>query len=127
MLFRSSPFDPVEYEGRRYPIAQCNNSYIFPGIGLGVLASGAQRISDEMMLVSSEMLAKLSPQANNAGSDLLPDLRHIADLSQAVAFAVGKVAREQGHAAEISDEELLSRINEMFWKPQYQIYKRIRN
>lgn len=120
-----SPFDPVEYEGERYPIAQCNNSYIFPGIGLGVLASGARHISDEMMMVSSEMLAKLSPQAINASGDLLPDLRHITDLSRAVAFAVGRVARDQGLSPEMSDEELLLRINEMFWVPEYKMYKRI--
>ncbi|TMP84654.1 NAD-dependent malic enzyme, partial [Pseudoalteromonas ruthenica] len=59
-----SPFEPVEFEGNTYPIPQCNNSYIFPGIGLGVIAAKATRITDNMLMVSSKTLAESSPLAN---------------------------------------------------------------
>lgn len=54
LVATGSPFDPVVHEGRTYPIAQCNNSYIFPGIGLGVLAVNAKRVTDEMLMESTE-------------------------------------------------------------------------
>ena len=64
IIATGSPFKPVEYNGKTYPIAQCNNSYIFPGIGLGVLACKARHISDDMLRVASETLAAASPLAN---------------------------------------------------------------
>ncbi|MFQ3236467.1 MAG: malate dehydrogenase (oxaloacetate-decarboxylating), partial [Paraglaciecola sp.] len=63
IIATGSPFDPVVYQGKTYPIAQCNNSYIFPGIGLGVLAAKASLISDEMLMASSAALANASPLA----------------------------------------------------------------
>jgi malate dehydrogenase (oxaloacetate-decarboxylating) len=67
LVATGSPFVPVEYEGKTYPIAQCNNSYIFPGIGLGVLSSGATRITDNMLMAASEALADVSPLAKGQG------------------------------------------------------------
>ncbi len=119
-----SPFDPIEYNGKRYPIAQCNNSYIFPGIGLGVLATKANRISDEMLMATSETLAQQSPLANGSGTELLPPITAIAQLSKNIAFQVGKVAMTQGHALEQSDEMLSQSIDSNFWRPQYRPYKR---
>ncbi len=120
-----SPFEPVEYQGKSFPIAQCNNSYIFPGIGLGVLASEARCISDEMLLASSEMLAAASPLANDGEGALLPSLQQVSDLSKRIAFGVAKVAQAQGHALEIPDAMLHARIDSMFWTPHYRQYKRI--
>ncbi|MGM1299501.1 NAD-dependent malic enzyme, partial [Enterobacter hormaechei] len=65
LVATGSPFDPVVWKDKLYPIAQCNNSYIFPGIGLGVIASGASRITDEMLMSASETLAGHSPLVNN--------------------------------------------------------------
>lgn len=120
-----SPFEPVEYQGKQYPIAQCNNSYIFPGIGLGVISANINRITDEMLLVTSETLAAASPIANNEGEDLLPPLTAIAQLSKDIAFAISKVAFKQNLALEISDEELKAKIERNFWKPEYRQYRRI--
>lgn len=119
-----SPFEPVEYEGKRYPIAQCNNSYIFPGIGLGVVSANINRITDEMLLVASETLAAASPVANNEGEDLLPPLTGIAQLSKDIAFAIAKVAFKQNLALEIADDELKAKIERNFWKPEYRQYRR---
>ncbi|WP_440874568.1 NAD-dependent malic enzyme [Thalassotalea sp. PLHSN55] len=120
-----SPFEPVQYQGKNYPVAQCNNSYIFPGIGLGVVAANINLITDEMLMVASETLACASPLANTGEGELLPSLTEIADLSKKIAFAVAKVAFAQGLALEISDEMLQAKIDNNFWQPQYRQYKRV--
>jgi len=120
-----SPFPAAQYDGEEFPIAQCNNSYIFPGVGLGVLACAARRVTDEMLMASSEMLAEASPWASGDTRSLLPPLEQATDLSRSIAFAVAKVAQAQGHASEISDDLLLSRIKGLFWVPEYRQYKRV--
>lgn len=125
IIATGSPFKPVEYKGKIYPIAQCNNSYIFPGIGLGVIASKARLISEEMLMAASEALAIASPLANTGSGALLPPLAEIANLSKVIAFAVGKVAQQQNLALEVTDEMLEQRIEGNFWKPEYRNYKRV--
>lgn len=120
-----SPFPAAQYDEEEFPIAQCNNSYIFPGVGLGVLACAARRVTDEMLMASSEMLAEASPWASGDTRSLLPPLEQATDLSRSIAFAVAKVAQAQGHASEISDDLLLSRIKGLFWVPEYRQYKRV--
>jgi len=125
VIATGSPFKPVEFNGKTYPIAQCNNSYIFPGIGLGVIASKAKLISDEMLMAASNALAASSPLATKGEGALLPSLRDIAALSKQIAFDVGKVAIEQGLALEISDEQLKAQIEANFWQAEYRPYKRV--
>ncbi|WP_206483587.1 NAD-dependent malic enzyme [Thalassotalea sp. G2M2-11] len=120
-----SPFDAVEHNGKLFPIAQCNNSYVFPGIGLGVISANINRITDEMLMVASSTLAQASPLANDGEGELLPPLREIANLSKDIAFAVAKVAFEQGHALAIDDDSLRAKIERNFWHPAYRHYKRI--
>ena len=125
VIATGSPFKPVEYKGAVYPIAQCNNSYIFPGIGLGVIASKARLISDEMLMAASNALASASPMANTGEGGLLPPLTEIANLSRNIAFAVAKVAMEQELALGMTDEALLDAIEKNFWKAEYRPYKRV--
>ena len=125
IIATGSPFEPVEYKGELFPIAQCNNSYVFPGIGLGVVSANINRITDEMLMAASEMLAQASPLANTGMGELLPPLVEIADLSKKIAFAVAKVAYEQGLALPLSDEQLAEKIEANFWTPQYRQYRRI--
>ena len=124
LVATGSPFEPVVLEGKTYPIAQCNNSYIFPGIGLGVLAVGAKRVTDEMLMVSSRSLAETSPLAINGHGALLPPLESIHSVSKKIAFAVAKKAIEQGVAPERSDDAILEAIEQHFWQPEYRRYKR---
>ncbi|HHF2922074.1 TPA: NAD-dependent malic enzyme [Vibrio alginolyticus] len=124
LVATGSPFEPVVHEGRTYPIAQCNNSYIFPGIGLGVLAVNAKRVTDEMLMESSRALATCSPLAINGRGALLPPLEEIHLVSKKIAFAVGKKAIDKGVALEITDEALNVAIEQSFWQPVYRRYKR---
>ncbi|BBV66024.1 NAD-dependent malic enzyme [Kluyvera ascorbata] len=124
LVATGSPFAPVTWKDTVYPIAQCNNSYIFPGIGLGVIASGASRITDEMLMSASETLAKHSPLANNGEGLVLPELKDIHKVSRAIAFAVGKMAQQQGVATNTSADALQEAIDENFWLPEYRSYRR---
>ena len=125
VIATGSPFKPVEYKGRVFAIAQCNNAYIFPGIGLGVVAAKAKLISDEMLMAASNALADASPMVNTGEGALLPPLEAIAQISRDIAFAVAKVAMAQGLALELSDEALKQSIERNFWKAEYRPYKRV--
>ena len=125
IIATGSPFTPITYNGQEYPIPQCNNSYIFPGIGLAVVAANITRISDEMLMTASEVLAAESPVIKTGQGSILPPLSKIADLSKKIAFGIGKLAQVQGLAETISDEQLLDNIEANFWLPEYRTYKRV--
>lgn len=125
LIATGSPFEPVEYQGKNYPIAQCNNSYIFPGIGLGVVASGATRVTDSMLMASSTALAECSPMINQQNAQLLPDLAQIQHVSKVIALQVAKAAILAGVAPKISDAALYKAIEKAFWTPEYRNYRRI--
>ncbi|WP_168541976.1 NAD-dependent malic enzyme [Acinetobacter sp. A2] len=125
LIATGSPFEPVNYQGKLYNISQCNNSYIFPGIGLGVIAAGATRVTDSMLIASSNALADCSPLLKDPNADLLPDLNEIQQVSKFIAFRVAKAAMDAGVAAVMSDEALREAIEANFWKPAYRDYKRV--
>lgn len=119
-----SPFIPVEYQGKLYPIAQCNNSYIFPGIGLGVISANISRITDEMLMVASETLAAGSPSTSSDSDQLLPSINNITTISKNIAFGIAKVAFRSGLALEIPDDQLKAKIEKNYWNPVYRNYRR---
>ena len=125
LIATGSPFAPVNYKGKLYNIPQCNNSYIFPGIGLGVLAASATRVTDSMLVASSGALADCSPMLKDLNADLLPDINEIQKVSRLIAFKVAKAAMDAGVAPIVTDEILLENIEKNFWKPEYRHYKRI--
>jgi malate dehydrogenase (oxaloacetate-decarboxylating) len=122
IIATGSPFEPIQYKGKRYPIAQCNNSYIFPGFGLAVVVANITRITDEMLMKSSEVLADASPVVSTDEGALLPPLTDIADLSKKIAFEVALIAMEQGFSDEMSEQQLLDSIEKHFWVPEYRQY-----
>lgn len=119
-----SPFNPVIHKGKECSIAQCNNVYIFLGIGLGCLASRATRITENMLITASRTLASFSPMKINKDSPLLPDISNIQEVTKAIAFSVGIAAQRDGVAIHIPEESLRDKINEIFWHPQYRQYRR---
>lgn len=124
LVATGSPFSPVNYKDKVYPIAQCNNSYIFPGIGLGVIASGAKRVTETMLMAASRALAECSPLAKEGEGPLLPLLSDIQQVSRIIAKQVAKEAQVQGVATVTSDNALDEAIERNFWKPEYRTYKR---
>jgi len=124
IIATGSPFEPVEFQGNSYIIPQCNNSYVFPGLGLGVIACGAERVTDEMLMATSLCLANESPLATNGEGSLLPPITAISQLSKRMAFDVAKVAIAQGWALKLSDEQLAAAIEDNFWLPRYRDYRR---
>ncbi|MHA3103228.1 NAD-dependent malic enzyme [Acinetobacter sp. ANC 3791] len=125
LIATGSPFAPVNYQGKLYNICQCNNSYIFPGIGLGVIAASATRVTDSMLMASSNALADCSPMLQDPNADLLPEIDEIQKVSHVIAFKVAKAAMDAGVAPVISDELLIENIEKNFWKPEYRQYKRV--
>ncbi|MFT7470319.1 MAG: malate dehydrogenase (oxaloacetate-decarboxylating) [Kiritimatiellia bacterium] len=120
-----SPFDEVEHNGEAFEISQCNNSYVFPGVGLGIISCKARLVSDEMLMVASTTLAELSPGQEDQSSAVLPPLTALPQISRKIAFAVAKTAIAQDLAREMTDDELLASIERNFWTPVYREYRRI--
>ncbi len=119
-----SPFKPVDIAGQRHEIAQCNNSYIFPGVGLGVVAAKTSRITDKMMVAASRALAECSPMVKTGQGALLPPLGEIRSVSQVIARAVFRQAIEDGVAMPVPDEVMEQKIKRNFWEPEYRDYRR---
>ena len=85
MIGTGSPFPPLVRDGRPFKVDQTNNSYIFPGVGLGVIAVRARRITDTMFMAAAKALAAMSPARNDTGSNLLPPVTALREVSIAVA------------------------------------------
>jgi malate dehydrogenase (oxaloacetate-decarboxylating) len=109
----------VDFNGRRVNIAQCSSVYIFPGIGLGLAAFGATRVTDDMMLAAARALAARSPALENLTSPLLPQLGNLRDVAVEIAKAVAMEAQNTGLAPRMPEEELLQEITETQWRPEY--------
>lgn len=124
LVATGSPFPPVEHDGKRYPIAQCNNAYIFPGIGLGVVASGAKRVTDAMLMSASRALAREAPLVKEGEGSLLPALSQIRELSKVIAFDVAAQAQQEGVALRTDGIKLRQAIERSSWTPEYRRYRR---
>ena len=124
LIATGSPFAPVTWKEKVYPIAQCNNAYIFPGIGLGIIASGARRVTDSMLMSASRALADCSPLATDPTGPVLPELGDIQQVSRQIAIEVARAARLAGVAAESSEEALAQAVEDNFWTPAYRHYRR---
>ena len=124
IIATGSPFPNTIYDGRSYEVSQCNNSYIFPGIGLGVLASRASGISDNMLMAASQALADASMEYEKAPGALLPPLSFIREISEKIAYAVAQQAIVDKLALPLTTENIQHRLQETFWLPKYRSYRR---
>jgi len=119
LVATGSPFAPVSYGGRTITIAQCNNVFIFPAMGLGVVASGARRVTDAMMLAAARALAGNSPALKDSSASLLPPLTDIRRVAVQIAIAVGIEAQKEGLAPKTTEDELRQRVTAAQWTPAY--------
>ena len=124
LIGTGSPFPPVSWNGRRVKIDQTNNSYIFPGVGLGVIASGARRVTDTMFMAAARALAGLSPAATDKTAPLLPPVDQLRSASVAVATALARQAQADGVAEACDPTDLRDRIRACIWEPRYLPYRR---
>ncbi|MBA2709877.1 MAG: NAD-dependent malic enzyme [Tatlockia sp.] len=119
-----SPFGNIIKEGKLFRVDQTNNVYIFPGVGLGLIALKVKRVTDKMFMAAAKALASCSPAKNNPKANLLPPLTEVREVSYKVALAVAKEAVNSKLAEHLSDDEIENRIKQLIWKPEYVPYKK---
>jgi malate dehydrogenase (oxaloacetate-decarboxylating) len=119
-----SPFPPIMRDGQRFKVDQTNNSYIFPGVGLGVLVVGANRVSDGMFMAAAKALANSSPARDNPKHNLLPPVSALREVAATVAFAVAIQAHKEGLVTDVPVDQIGPRIRSRIWTPRYVPYRR---
>jgi malate dehydrogenase (oxaloacetate-decarboxylating) len=118
VIATGSPFPAVAREGREIRIGQCNNSFIFPGVGLGVIASGARRVTDAMFVAASRVLSEFAPVLHDPEAPLYPPLEQVREISFKVALEVAREAQRAG-LAEVNLDQLEQTVRRKMWKPHY--------
>jgi malate dehydrogenase (oxaloacetate-decarboxylating) len=120
LVATGSPFAPVSVNGRERPIGQCNNCFVFPGLGFAALAVGAREVSEAMIDASLEALAGVIPAAHDPEASLMPPLAEVRAVSRTVAEAVARAAVDEGVASLASSHaEALARLDACTWRPDY--------
>jgi malate dehydrogenase (oxaloacetate-decarboxylating) len=121
LIATGSPFAPLQRNGVERPVAQCNNAFIFPAMGLAVTAAQATRVTDDMMRVAAATLGDASPALSDPDAPLLPAWSDVPDIALRIAHAVGHQAVAEGVAPARSDDELAERIAQVHWTPDYPV------
>ena len=119
LVATGSPFDPVMFQGRKHVIGQCNNAFVFPGVGLGVLISEASRVTDSMFLAAARALAEFTITHAASENCLYPSLSELRAASRLIAFHVAQTARDEGFGQSLDDQALHAAIEEFCWFPDY--------
>ncbi len=123
LMATGSPFPEVHWEGRTLAASQCNNLFMFPGVGLGALVSRTPKVTDAMFLAGSRVLSDLVTPELRASGHLLPEMHDIRRVSRRVALAVAIEARESGLGRLVDDHELEAIIARAQWEPKYSPYR----
>lgn len=124
IIATGSPFDPVIYEGKQFNISQCNNVYIFPGVGLGAIASHARKVTDEMFLTAAQSLSKHSPMLKDPHDFLFPSFEKLRAVTRQIAIDVAFQAQKEGVAPSATPQDTIAQIDRAIWYPQYVRYKK---
>lgn len=119
-----SPFGEITKKGKPFRVDQTNNCYIFPGMGLGLIAAQAKNVTDKMFMAAAKALADCSPTKNNSDANLLPPISTIRDVSYQVAVATAKEAIASGLAQIKTKEPIEKIIRDLMWIPEYLPYKK---
>lgn len=114
-----SPFEPVDMNGRRFYPGQGNNAYIFPGVGLGVVVSGARLVTDEMFAAAARTLAEQVTEDDLAAGRIYPTIDRIRSVSAAIATAVARLAYEKGLAVHPQPDDLEAYVTNFMYQPVY--------
>lgn len=120
LIATGSPFDPVVFAGQRHVIGQCNNVFVFPGIGLGLLISEARRVVDALFLAAADAVAEFTYRAHATDQSLFPTMSELRPVSRHVALRVAQAARKEGVGQDVDDATLEKRLDDWCWYPDYQ-------
>ena len=124
IIATGSPFDPVIFDDQIYQIAQCNNVYIFPGVGLGLIATKATFASDAVFINAAKVLAGYSPMVQDPYAPLFPSLDRLRKVTREIGIAVAKTVIEEGNSHLKETDSVEKLIDETMWYPDYPIYYR---
>ena len=124
LIGTGSPFEPVNVGGKKVPITQTNNSYIFPGLALGIVASKARRVTDTMVKAAAEELVRQLPTQKDKQASLLPPLSEARELGRLIGLAVGRQAIRDGQALVANEDALNRELQANIWEPVYVPYER---
>jgi len=127
LIATGTAFPPIEYQNRMIQIAQCNNALVFPGIGLGILAASAKKLTKSMIWAAAQALSTYSPSKKDSFLPLLPLLDDAQEVAKQIAFAVANQAIEEGLGRLGAEKDLKVHIKNLFWEPRYLPYKLINN
>ncbi|MFI0538064.1 NAD-dependent malic enzyme [Streptomyces sp. RP5T] len=120
LIATGSPFPPLTVDGREVPVAQANNVYVFPAVGLAVTACRATRVTDRMMVAAARAVGECAVRAGTGeATPLLPPLASMRDAAREIALAVARAAVEDGVAPEATEAELREAVTEAQWTPRY--------
>ena len=119
LIATGSPFAPVKHGDRTIKIGQCNNAFIFPGVGLGVIATKAQRVTNAMFVAAARALSEFSPARKDPTESLFPALEDVREVSFKVAIAVATEAQSAGLAESTPTGELEKLVRTKMWSPNY--------
>lgn len=118
LVATGSPFEPVTFGGRKHVIGQCNNAFIFPGVGLGALIARVGRVTDSMFLAAAKTLGEFTCSHDCNGA-LYPSLNHLRAISRAIGFKVAQTARDEGIGRSYTDDQLNAELDKFIWFPDY--------
>jgi malate dehydrogenase (oxaloacetate-decarboxylating) len=124
LIGTGSPFEPVTIWGKKVRIDQTNNSYIFPGLALGIIASRAKRVTDAMVMAAAKELVRLVPTQKDTKASLLPSLSDSRQLSRSIGQAVGRQAIQDGQSQVAGEDDLDRELQANIWEPVYVPYER---
>ena len=116
-----SPFDPVTYNGQTFVPGQGNNSYIFPGVGLGVVSAQARRVTDEMFMAAAKTLAAIVTAVDLDQGRIYPSLQMIREVSAQIGAAVATIAYEQELAGTPRPDNILGYVKSQMYEPVYRV------
>jgi malate dehydrogenase (oxaloacetate-decarboxylating) len=125
LVATGSPFEPVVYNGQKHVIGQCNNVFVFPGVGLGVLISEASRVTDAMFLAAARALSEFTESHPAGEGCLYPRLSELRSVCKLIGFKVAQTARDEGMGRTLEDAALKKEIDEFCWFPDYRPGKRV--
>jgi malate dehydrogenase (oxaloacetate-decarboxylating) len=119
LIATGSPFPEVSYGGQHIAIGQCNNMFIFPGMGLGITASGATSVTQDMFIAAAHALSACSPARQHSAASLYPAIEDVREVSRCVAITVAQAAQRAGLAVSCTPEEIAAHVSAAMWQPHY--------